>query len=91
MRSQTDEQQQLPSDGHKMISSPDIVESAARFLLAAGWRPDPEVSGSVLHDERSKRVALAVWRRMEFLLEPADKAAWAKADFGSPAAPEGSK
>lgn len=58
-----------------MVSPTDIVESAARFLLAAGWRPDPQVSGSVLHDDRSKRVAVAVWQRMKFLLESTGKAA----------------
>jgi hypothetical protein len=59
-----------------MISSPDILESAARFLLAGGWRPDPQVSGSVLHDDQlPKRVALAVWRRMMLLLEAPGNAA----------------
>jgi hypothetical protein len=59
-----------------MISSPDIVESAARFLLAGSWRPDLLVSGSVLHDDQlPKRVAVAVWQRMVSLREVAGKAA----------------
>lgn len=72
------------SSPREMISSPDIVESAARFLLAAGWRPDPRVSGSVRHDDRSKRVAVAVWQRMEFLLEPPEKIDPSQGDAGAP-------
>jgi hypothetical protein len=59
-----------------MASPPDRVESAARFLLAGSWRPDPQASGMVIHHDLSpKRVAVPVWQRMVSLLEAPDKPA----------------
>jgi hypothetical protein len=53
-----------------MTSPPDRYESAARFLLAARWRPDPLITGSVLHaDQLPKQVAVPVWHHMTLLLE----------------------